>query len=261
MEPIPHFRNLSLNDIVYEDDNGIIQTEKWSSCELISKTHLVSDLGRVKTIPRITSHNIPIQERILVQTFTKDGYLAVKLLKNGDAPFSKTVHRLVALIFIPNPDNKPEVNHKKGIKTDNRRINLEWSTRSENLVHAIKSGLRKCKFGERHLNAKLTNAEVFEICNSDLNTYDLANKYNIDHTTVSNIKSGFSWSKVTNIEFVSKRTSPDKIVEIFNDKGSCAYLANKYSLSPMAIWRIKSGVSWKHITSHFPPNPKIKNRQ
>ena len=73
---------------------------------------------------------------------SKDGYLKVNLYNDGVGS-SKRVHRLVAEAFIPNPDNKPDVNHKNGNKHDNCVDNLEWVTKSENMKHAYQTGLAK----------------------------------------------------------------------------------------------------------------------
>lgn len=73
---------------------------------------------------------------------SKDGYLRVVLCENGK-PHTKKVHRLVAETFIPNPCNKPEVNHIDGNKQNNRVTNLEWCTHQENVRHAFATGLEK----------------------------------------------------------------------------------------------------------------------
>lgn len=73
---------------------------------------------------------------------SRDGYIVVNLYCNGKES-KKRVHRLVAETYIPNPDNKPDVNHKDGNKHNNSVSNLEWTTKSENMIHAYQTGLNK----------------------------------------------------------------------------------------------------------------------
>lgn len=66
------------------------------------------------------------------------GYLAIGLIGDHGRKVYTRVHRVVALAFIPNPENKPQVNHKDGDKKNNRRTNLEWATNRENVLHSIR---------------------------------------------------------------------------------------------------------------------------
>lgn len=94
------------------------------------------------------------------------GYLCVRIHFDNDTIVNRTVHRLIAITFIPNPENKKTVNHKFGIKTDNRVSELEWATSGENNQHAYDTGLKKYrplhykgKFGKDH------NRSIAVICN------------------------------------------------------------------------------------------------
>lgn len=90
----------------------------------------------------------------------KKGYHFVRLYVDGQ---SKTylVHRLVAQLYVPNPDDKPEVNHKDGNKSNNNDWNLEWVTGQENVDHSVITGL--VKRGSDRPNSKLTDEQVLEI--------------------------------------------------------------------------------------------------
>lgn len=84
--------------------------------------------------------------KILKQKTNRYGYKTIKLCKNNQLYYFM-VHRLVAQTFINNPNNLPQVNHKDGVKSNNKVDNLEWCTQSENMKHAYRMGLekKKCK--------------------------------------------------------------------------------------------------------------------
>ena len=102
--------------------------------------YLIDSLGNVVSCPRQQGSRFVNQYKILGTKVNKFGYKEVSLSKDG---VLKTVllHRLIAKHFIENPDNLPCVNHKNGIKTDNRLENLEWTTRSQNTKHAYSHNL------------------------------------------------------------------------------------------------------------------------
>jgi len=101
-------------------------------------------------------------ERIIKPALDNCGYLRTMLKDDSGNTRTIKVHRIIAKTFIPNPNNKPQVNHINGVKYDNRVDNLEWCTASENLKHSYKIGLSSVK-GELNPATKLTDKEVLEI--------------------------------------------------------------------------------------------------
>ena len=117
--------------------------EDWRDIKGYEGYYQVSNHGRVKSISRLVNsfpNKRTVPERILKQQVLRSGYMSVGLWKDFHF-FRLSVHRLVALAFIPNPYNLPQVNHRDGIKTNNNANNLEWCSRSENMKHAYEYGL------------------------------------------------------------------------------------------------------------------------
>lgn len=117
--------------------------EVWKPIKGYDDKYMVSNLGRIKSVARDVSNHTGIihkPERILSCRKDKKGYLRVYLDDNRKTKFI-SVHRLVAIVFIPNELEKPQVNHIDGVKTNNNVENLEWVTNQENQLHAIRMGL------------------------------------------------------------------------------------------------------------------------
>ncbi|GMK40905.1 HNH endonuclease [Paenibacillus sp. CCS19] len=117
-----------------------LQSEEWLPVVGYEELYAVSNLGRVKHL----SNSAKCKERILKPQLQRDGYLRVTLSKKGQKK-RVAIHRLVMIAFIPNPEDKEQVNHLDGNKLNNKLINLQWVTPKENIAHAFAHGLIKKK--------------------------------------------------------------------------------------------------------------------
>ena len=130
--------------------------EIWKDIEGYEGLYQVSNLGRIKSLGKYIHKlrgNIWTDEKIKKQHKDRDGYCRVNLYKNSKMK-ACMVHRLVAKAFIPNTENKKEINHIDGNKDNNITSNLEWCTRTENERHAYKTGLKNSRYGKENKNSK-----------------------------------------------------------------------------------------------------------
>jgi hypothetical protein len=176
--------------------------------------YAVTDDGRVWSHKRIIAtksrHGKDMHKSCgglwLATNTTKDGkwYMSV-VLGNKKTGLRKgyKIHRLVAEAFIPNPKNLKEVNHKNGIKTDNRIENLEWCTRKQNLAHGYKISplsKRNTQRGEKSWCHKLTSKQVEDIkvslMNDVISMRKLAKIYGVSSPTIQGINHGLYWAHI-----------------------------------------------------------------
>jgi hypothetical protein len=131
--------------------------EIYKRIEGFEHNYMVSNYGNVKTLGNGKS-TCPLynSERQLTKRKKSNGYFQVKLFKNGNRHHIG-IHRLVALAFLPNDENKKEVNHKDCNKENNNVSNLEWCTSRENKIHASINGRLSIKKGAENKQSKKVN--------------------------------------------------------------------------------------------------------
>jgi hypothetical protein len=131
--------------------------EVWKDIPEYVGLYQISNTGKIKSFPRHGASNV---EKILKQSKDSSGYPIICLTKDSKR-CTRAIHRILAEVFITNPENKEEVNHIDGDKCNCILENLEWVTKKENMAHAVINGLHTR--GETHSSAKLTEKAVLAI--------------------------------------------------------------------------------------------------
>ncbi len=179
--------------------------EVWRDIVGYEGLYAVSNRGTVKSLARVVVYSDRVKakrkEILLKARPDRSGYLRVRLYNDG---IGKTffVHRLVAIAFIPNPDKKPDINHRIGGIANrglNHVENLEWTTKVDNALHGFRHGDRTVKKGSKSKLSKLDESKIVEIRRllaSGISVKKIAEMFSVSIPTISRIRSGETWGHV-----------------------------------------------------------------
>lgn len=231
-----------------------------------AKNYKVSNTGKVFSFAKIKlgielKPVIPKCKRVM--SLGKDLYPEVSISDNNKKIKNYPIHRLVAETFIPNPENKPQVNHIDGDKTNNRVNNLEWVTPKENTQHALAEKLLNPPVGERCGSSKYKESQVLEaikLLSEGKSNIDVSRLTGVDTRAVSSIRNKKRWNYLWETDQTKGLTIPDgangqfkpKIpletrIEIIKDAEYLAPkdLIKKYGICSSVATKIRQGKYWK----------------
>jgi hypothetical protein len=169
------------------------ENEIWKDIKGYEGYYQISNYGKVKSLKRGRKKKTIFKK----PTIKQNGYYILALYKNNNQKIFY-LHRLIGIMFIPNPENKKWMNHKDGNKLNNSIANLEWCSPSENNYHAIRNKLRQYKLGEDRPQSKLKRKDVLEIRKlySKISQLQLAKLYSVSTKTIQSIILRKTWRHI-----------------------------------------------------------------
>ncbi len=171
--------------------------EIWKDIEGYEGFYMASYCGKIKSLDRFVNGNGGSKQfkkgKILKPFLTRKGYPMVDMKINGVGRHI-SVHILIAKTYVPNPENKPQVNHKDGIKINTAAWNLEWNTNEENMAHAIANGLRPI-IPLGGYASKLTEDQVRKIraLKNTFSQKELSKMFNTCQSNIGMINTNKTW--------------------------------------------------------------------
>lgn len=236
----------------YNYDTSSLEGEVWVDIPEYAGYYMVSNFARVKSVDRFVDNKrfgkVFKKSQILSPGRNSDGYLIVVLKKDSK---SKTIslHKIVAMCFVQNEFLYNEVNHIDGNKQNNLPSNLEWCTRKQNMTHSVLSKLRDYSKPFDCSKFRLTEQEILFIFNSKEDTILLANRFNLTKSSIQRIRSGKTYSKVTNggksILDAYRKLTQELADEIRNSQLTQKEIVEKYGVSKGLVYNIKNNLSYK----------------
>lgn len=193
-------------------------------------------------------------DRELAKNKMHNGYITVSIKYTNGKRRLWYVHRLVAMLFIPNPENKPVVNHKNLVKSDNRLVNLEWVTYKENNRHAHDNGAFRRTTGKHH-HAIHSDELIHEICRllqEGRRQIDIARKMNVENHLVGCIRQNKSWCHISDL-YVFPKTPKNRKLSDQTAEWVCRKIAE--GCGPKEIEELSNGKVSANMVS------EIKNKK